>query len=246
MNRHGSGLRTVSYQFNSASPGTSADPSTLRSRCQNPPSPPLGWPRRTATSWPSTASTSRRRRAPCSVCSGRTAPARPPPCASSPRCSSPTSGSARIAGFDVVEAGAAAARPHRARGPERRRRREPHRLREPRDGRAPLPPRQGPVADPRARAARALRARPGRRPRRQDLLRRHAPPARPRRRARRPPAGALPRRADDRARPAQPPRAVGHDRGPRRPRHDRAADHAVPRGGRPARRPHRGARPRAR
>ena len=40
--------------------------------------------------------------------------------------------------------------------------------------------------------------------------------------------------------------AVGHDRGPRGARRDRAADDAVPRGGRPPRRPHRGARPRAR
>ena len=43
----------------------------------------------------------------------------------------------------------------------------------------------------------------------QDLLRRHAPPARPRRRAGRRPAGAVPRRADHRARPAQPHRACG-------------------------------------
>ena len=49
----------------------------------------------------------------------------------------------------------------------------------------------------------------GRRPRRQDLLGRHAPPARPRGRARRAPAGALPRRADHRARPAQPRSSCG-------------------------------------
>src|SRR3954467_14806000 len=69
----------------------------------------------------------------------------------------------------------------------------------------------------------------------------HRPPPRP---ARRPPTGAVPRRADHRPRPPQPPRPMGHDRGPRRVRHDRAADHAVPRGGRPARRPHRGDGPR--
>ena len=41
-------------------------------------------------------------------------------------------------------------------------------------------------------------------------------------------------------------RAVGDDRGPRRRGHDRAADHPVPRRGRPARRPDRGDRPRPR
>ena len=55
--------------------------------------------------------------------------------------------------------------------------------------------------------------------------------------ARRRPAGPVPRRADHRARPAQPPAAVGDDRGARRRGHDRAADHAVPRRGRPARGP---------
>ena len=82
----------------------------------------------------------------------------------------PDSGSARVAGFDVVKQATQLRAPHRPGGPERRRRREPHRVREPRDGRPPLPPRQalGPRAG--ARAARALRARRGRRPRRQDVL----------------------------------------------------------------------------
>ena len=44
--------------------------------------------------------------------------------------------------------------------------------------------------------------------------------------------------------PAQPRRAVGDDRGARGRGHDRAADHAVPRRGRPARGPDRGDRPR--
>ena len=78
----------------------------------------------------------------------------------------------------------------------------------------------------------------------EDVLGRHAAPARPRRGAGRAPAGAVPRRADDRPRPAQPARPLGDDRGARRRRHDRAADHAVPRRGRPARRPDRGHRPR--
>ena len=42
-----------------------------------------------------------------------------------------------------------------------------------------------------------------------DVLRRDAAAARPRREPRRPPGGALPRRADDRPRPAQPPGDVG-------------------------------------
>ena len=48
-----------------------------------------------------------------------------------------------------------------------------------------------------------------RRPGRQDVLGRHAPPARPRQRPDRAAAPALPRRADDRPRPAQPARACG-------------------------------------
>ena len=43
----------------------------------------------------------------------------------------------------------------------------------------------------------------------EDLLGRHAPPARPGRRAGGPPAGAVPRRAHHRARPAQPARRCG-------------------------------------
>ena len=60
----------------------------------------------------------------------------------------------------------------------------------------------------------------------------------------RPAAADLPRRADDRPRPAHPRADVGHDpRAGARRRH-RAADDAVPRRGRPARRPDRGHRPR--
>ena len=57
---------------------------------------------------------------------------------------------------------------------------------------------------PGARAAGDVRPGGRRRPAGHDLLRRHAPPARPRRRAGRPAPGALPRRADHRPRPAQP------------------------------------------
>ena len=76
------------------------------------------------------------------------------------------------------------------------------------------------------------------------LLRRHAPPARSRDDARGRPADHLPRRADDRPRPPQPPHDVGdHPRARRRRRHD-LPDDAVPRRGRPPRRPDRRARPR--
>ena len=67
-------------------------------------------------------------------------------------------------------------------------------------------------ADARARAARAarpVRPRRRRRPARQDLVGRDGPQARRRDRARAPPAGALPRRADHRSRPARPARRCG-------------------------------------
>ncbi len=96
----------------------------------------------------------------------------------------------------------------------------------------------------RGRAAGAVRPDRRRQARRQNLLRRHAPPARPRGGARRQTADRLPRRADDRPRPAQPPRPVGDDRGAGRRGHDGAADDPVPRRGRPARRQDRGDRPR--
>ena len=54
------------------------------------------------------------------------------------------------------------------------------------------------------------------------------------------PGGAVPGRADDRTRPARPRRGVGRGALPGRRRHDRPADHPVPGGGRPARRPHLG------
>ena len=64
------------------------------------------------------------------------------------------------------------------------------------------------------RAAGAVRAHRRGQPAGEDLLRRHAPPARHRRLADRPAAGAVPRRADDRARPAQPAGHVGVHRRP--------------------------------
>ncbi len=84
------------------------------------------------------------------------------------------------------------------------------------------------------------------------LLRWHAPPPRPGRRPGRAARGDLPRRADDRPRPAQPAGRVDAGRRAGRPRRDGVPHHAVPRRGRPSRRPHRrrstpaGSSPRAR
>ena len=72
-----------------------------------------------------------------------------------------------------------------------------------------------------------------------DVLGGHAPASRHRDEPDRRPAGDLPRRADDRARPAVAPRGVADRPGARRPGHDGAAHHPVPRRGRAARRPDR-------
>ena len=85
-----------------------------------------------------------------------------------------------------------------------------------------------------------------RRPDGEDVLRRHAPSARPRRQPDGAPAGAVPRRAHHRPRPHQPPAHVGRHPRPRRRRHHRAAHHAVPRRGRHPGRHHLGDRPRPR
>ena len=98
----------------------------------------------------------------------------------------------------------------------------------------------------RRRPARAVLADRGGRPHGQDLLRWHAPAARPRGQPHRHPARAVPRRAHDRARPPQPRRAVGGPARAGQGRHHAAADDPVPRGGRPARRPDRRHRPRRR
>ena len=193
---------------------------------------------------PSTASTSPSGRAPSTACSARTAPARPRPSACWPRCSGPTAGTARVLGHDVVtEAdavrGCVSLTGQFASVDEELSGRENLVLL----GRLlGLDPARGPGAG--RRAARRLRADRGRRPAGQGVLRRHAPPARHRRQHRRHPRAAVPRRADHRPRPPQPQPGVGHRPGPRRRGHDRAAHDAVPRRGRPARRPHRHHRPR--
>ena len=76
-----------------------------------------------------------------------------------------------------------------------------------------------------------------RRPPGRHVLGRHEAPARPRVRARPPASRPLPRRADDRPRPGQPQGDLGGGPGAERRRRDDLPDHAVPGGGRPARRP---------
>ncbi len=130
--------------------------------------------------------------------------------------------------------------PHRSGGDGRR---APDRPGEPPPHREPLRPRRGLHQAGQRRAARAVLAVRRRRPHRQDLLRRHAPAARPRGQPDRHAAGAVPRRADHRPRPALAGGAVGGAARAGRRRHDPAADDAIPRGGRPAGRQHRGDRP---
>ena len=100
-------------------------------------------------------------------------------------------------------------------------------------------------AGPGGRVARPVR--PGRRrhPGRVDLLRRHAPSARPGHDAGGLPERDLPRRTDHWARPGQPPPDVGQHPRARRWRGDHLPHHPVPRRGRRVGGPHRGARPRA-
>ena len=116
---------------------------------------------------------------------------------------------------------------------------------EPPDVRPPVRPlaRRGAAAG--GRAAGALRPRRRRRPPGAHVLRRDAPPARPRVEPAHASADPVPRRAHDRARSAQPQRDLG-DRARARPRgDDDHADDPVPGGGRRARRPDRGDRSRA-
>ncbi len=155
-------------------------------------------------------------------------------------------GSARVAGLRRGAGGSRGALPDRPDGPEGRGRGRAHRAPEPRDVRAALPPVAAGRAAARGRVARALRARRRGAQAGEAVLGRHAPPARPRGELHPRAAGAVPGRADDRAGPAQPQRGLGRGALVRRRRDDRAAHDALPRRGRPTRRPDLGDRPRAR
>lgn len=74
-----------------------------------------------------------------------------------------------------------------------------------------LPARQEGDGHPDRVAARTVRADRRRPPAAEHVLRRYAPPPRPRREPDRLTAAALPRRADHRTRPEQPPGPLGHD-----------------------------------
>ena len=185
-------------------------------------------------------------RAPSTACSARTAPARPRPSASSPRCSGPTPARATVLGHDVVR--------------EARRVRQKVSLTgqyasvdEDLTGHENLvlvgrllglclARRQG------ARVGAARRVRPGGRggAAGADLLRRHAPPDRHRGQPGGDPGDPVPRRADHRPRPAQPEPGVGAGAPHRGGGHHRAAHHPVPRRGGPARRADGRDRPRPR
>ena len=142
------------------------------------------------------------------------------------------------------ERGTRAPAPHRPGRPVRRGRREPHRLREPRDGRPALPPRAAARARERANELlERFELDEAGGPPRAHLLRRHAPPARPRRLAGGRPARAVPRRAHHRPRPAQPRELLETIEAPRGGGHHRAAHHPDAGRGRPAGRPHRRDRP---
>ena len=195
---------------------------------------------------PWTASTSTSRPGRSTASSGPTAPASRPPCSCSPRCCRRPRARARVAGHDIVRDGAAvrgvigAALQEAALDPLLTAR-EHMRLQTALQG--------VPKAERRARGDELIeRVGPDRRGRPQGarLLGRHEAPARPRARARAPPARPLPRRADHGAGSVEPRRPVGGGRppGPRR-RRDGLPHHAVPGGGRRPRRPRRHHRPRA-
>ena len=177
-----------------------------------------------------------RRRRRSSACSGRTAPARPRPCASSPRCCRPTRARPLSPGPTFwpsrPSSGGGSATSASSAGPTspppagrtccwqggftawRRRRRAPLR-----------------------RAGRGLRPGPADHPAGPHLLGRAAPSARGGARHHAPAAGAVPGRADHRTRPAEPGQPVGSAPPAARRGHDDLPHHALPGRGGPAMRP---------
>ena len=177
--------------------------------------------------------------------SAPTAPARRRRSGCSRRCCGPTPASARVLGHDVVreaDAVRGAGQPHR---PARLGRRGPDRPREPHPARAAARLQAAQAAKARAdelleafglaeAAGQQVKNYSGGMRRRLDIAASIVVT----------PRADVPRRADDRARPALAQPGLGHHPRARRPGHDRAALHPVPRRGRPARRRHRRDRPR--
>ena len=165
-----------------------------------------------ATSGRCATSTSTSPRAPCSACSATTAPARPPH-PHPHHALRADRGLGRPSPASTSSPTRRGARAHRRRRPAGHGRRADERPRSTsRWSGGSTTCRKARARAPRRRAARAARPRRRRRPAREDVLGRHAPPARPRRQPRGVARGAVPRRADHRARPAQPQRPVGHAR----------------------------------
>ena len=159
----------------------------------------------------------------------------------------PTSGTARVGGYDVVREGPKVRRGDRRRAPGGGARPAPHR---PRPPAAPDDAARRPARTSARSRADELLERVGLTEaadrKVQRLLGRDEAAARPRAGARAPAAHPLPRRADDRARPAEPEGPLGRGRPARaRRRRHRLPHDAVPRGGRRPRRPRRDHRPRA-
>ena len=193
---------------------------------------------------PSTASTSRSRRAPSWACSGPTVPARRRPCASSPPCCAPTPAGRRCwaSTSSRTRQRCAAGSGCRVSTPRWTRTSPAARTCGCSAGSTSCP---SPTARDRATELleqfdlsdagdRVAKTYSGGMRRRLDLASALIGTAR----------AAVPRRAHHRPRPPQPTRHVGSHPRPGARRLDAAADDPVPRGGRRARRHHRGRRPR--
>ena len=142
----------------------------------------------------------------------------------------PTSGTARIASFDVATEPLAARARQQRRLPGARPRPLADRPAAPRDPCAPLGRANGRGRRADRGTCRNSRAHRARRPPRRWLQRRRAAPAGDRTRARLTPARAVPGRANGRTRSAHPRRVAGRDRRPGQPeRADGPADDALPR-----------------
>ena len=150
-------------------------------------------------------------------------------------------GDIRVGGHDVATRPGRGARADRRHRPVLRGGQPAHRRGEPAPDGRPAPPRPRSRTPPDRGAARAVRPHRRRAQAVVDLLRRHAAPAGPGDDAGRRPRSDLSGRAHHRTGPAQPPHHVADHPGTGHRRRDDLPHHPVPRRGRPARRPGRGA-----